>query len=135
VYSLLFRRETSRRLRKSSGAIIDAYLQRRFPWLDAYTRPSRATLATSLEMLAEAVARDDVMWYREYLAELLQGLISQGLPPIAVLAAEDLLYEIVPTFLTPDQRELVSRVLDAERRQRQSIVYDTVIGSATKRGA
>lgn len=127
MYSLLFRRETSRRLRAVQEQVITLYLESRFPWLDAYSRPSREGLRKALQMMAEAVDRDDVTWYREYADEELQKFIAADVPPIAMLAAGDLLHEVVLRFLTPDQQLLVREIFAAERRQRQSIAYERVM--------
>jgi hypothetical protein len=135
MYSQLFRRETSRRLRAVKVQVIDLYLESRFHWLDHYSRPSREGLMATMDMLAEAVERDDVTWYRAYCAEQMVELIQQGTAPIAVLAAGDLLYDVVLRFLTPDQRDLVAGIVYAERTQRQSIVYDSVMAGAQERGA
>jgi hypothetical protein len=135
MYSQLFRRETSRRLRAIRVQVIDLYLESRFHWLDHYSRPSREGLMATMEMLAEAVERDDVTWYRDYCAEQMVTLIEQGTAPIAILAAGDLLYDVVLRFLTRDQRDLVAGIVYAERTQRQSIVYDSVMVNAQERGA
>lgn len=126
MHSQLFRRETSRRLRSVKDQVIEAYLESRPRWLNAYSHPHHDGLRTTLDMLAEAISRGDVSWYREYTASYLGDLVQSGIPPIVVLATGDLLHEIILGFLTPDQRDLVRGIFHEERTLRQSIVYDRV---------
>jgi hypothetical protein len=127
MYSHLFRQETARRLRAVSERVIDLYLDNRYPWLNAYSVPSRDQLRFTLETLAEAVAAGDFEGYGSFTEAYIEALIERGIPPVAVLAAADLFYSTVLRFLTPDQRELVEEILEHDRARRQSMLYERVI--------
>jgi hypothetical protein len=118
-----------------SDTIIDTYLGARFGWLDSYSRPSRLALRASLAALGEAVVRGDPAHYQDYASDQIRTLIAAGSHPVALLAAGDLLYDIVLGVLTTDQRDLVAGILDVERRHRQRTVYDAVIAPVQERGA
>lgn len=122
MYSQMFRRETARRLLTVIDQVIDTYCDGRYPWLNAFTRPSPPAIKLALEVLAASVAGGDPDQYNTYAVQQTEEYLDAGMPPIAVIAAADLLYDIVLGFLTPDQRELVTLVMDAERRQRQQAV-------------
>lgn len=127
MHSRLFRRETARHLRACSHRITEAYLDGRFTWIDAFSRPSRAGLLETVSRLADAVEADDAALYSDYTATYLEDLIAAGIPPIATLAAGDLFHEALRSFLTVDQRELIDGILDADQRARQAVVYERVM--------
>jgi hypothetical protein len=124
MYSRLFRHETSRRLRAISDRVVDTYLERRYTWMNAFSRPSRDGIREYMAVLADAVERDDATRYHEYTVGYLRDLLSTGTAPIALLAAGDLLQDAVLELLTPDQRELVWEVVAQDREQRQTLLRD-----------
>jgi hypothetical protein len=133
-FSRLFRRETSRRLREAAGPIFHDYVQKRYPWLDGYGQVSHAGVEETVHVIAEGVARDDVTWYRGYAEHQVRSRMEQGMPPVALLAAGDVLHSTILWHLTPDQRELVLPLLEAERCQMQAIVYE-VMAEGDAKGA
>lgn len=124
MYSQMFRRETARRLLAITDQVIDAYRARRSPWLNAHLRLSGEAIKMALEMIVASVADEDSTLYHRYAVQQTLGYLELGMPPIAVLAAADLLYEIVLGFLSADQRELVVPILDAQRLNCQHVVRD-----------
>jgi hypothetical protein len=127
MYSRLFRRETARHLRASRHAIADAYLGRRFTWLDAFSTPSRQALCEAVDQLADAVERDNLRLYSDYSARYLDDLLGGGVPPIVVLALGDLFTDAVCSYLTPDRYDMVSELLNLDQRFRQAVVYERMI--------
>jgi hypothetical protein len=134
MYSRLFRRETGKRLRAISGQVIKTYLDRRFAWLDVYSRPSPDGIRDYIRVLAEAVERDNPTLYFDYSASSLGALLDSGTAPIALIAAGDLLQDTILDFLTPDQREAVWDFFGAERQRRQEILRNW-LAPVDERGA
>jgi hypothetical protein len=130
MYSQMFRRETARHLLAITDQVVQAYHARRSPWLNVHLRPSEPAIGRSLEMIAVCVAGADSALYNRHTAKQTVDYLELGMPPIAVLAAVDLLYEIILGFLTPDQRELIVPILDAQRSERQKVVQDYLRGMA-----
>lgn len=134
MYSRLFRRETGRRLRAIADQVVDAYLARRFTWLNAYSHPNRDGIRDYVLVLAEAVARDDRQLYFDYTVSEIRGLMDSGTAPVALLAAGDLLQDTILELLTPDQREYLRDLFFTEREQRQTLMHEW-IRPADERGA
>lgn len=135
MYSQMFRRETARHLLAITDQVIEVYDSRRSPWLNAHLRPSEHAIRMALEMIVASVAGGDSTIYDHYAAQQTVEYLDLGMPPIAVLAAADLLYGIILGFLTPDQRELVIPVLDAERVSHQQVVHDYLLRRLALAGA
>jgi hypothetical protein len=133
MYSLLFRRETGRRLLALSQQVVENYLDRRFSWIDAYSRPEPDGLRDYVAVLADAVTREAPEQFFEYSAQHLESYLESGIAPIALLATGDLLQDTILELVTPDQREALWDLFAAERQHRQSIVRDWI--AATERGA
>lgn len=133
MYSQLFRRETGRRLRALSQQIVDTYLDHRFTWLNAYSRPEPDGLRDYVFVLADAVTHGAPERFFEYSVQYLESLLESGMAPIALLATGDLLQDTILELVTPDQREALWDLFAAERQRRQSIVGDWM--AAAERGA
>jgi hypothetical protein len=133
MYSRLFRRETGRRLRAVSAQIVERYLDRRFAWLDSFSRPQPEGIDEYVRALADAVSADAPDQYFDYSLSHLQELLRSGTAPIALLAAGDLLQDSILEFVTPDQREALWELFAQEREQRQSVVRDWI--TPAERGA
>ncbi|MDQ2741092.1 MAG: hypothetical protein M3Z66_02150 [Chloroflexota bacterium] len=127
VYSHLFRRETARRLRATACDVTNSYQSHRAVWLNAYSRPDREAILAALEMLAQSVAVGKGVWYYHYAQHEIDEYLAGGMPPIALLAAADLLFETILRSLTPDQQELVDPILAEVRFHLQAIVQDWLL--------
>lgn len=134
MYSQMFRRETARHLLAVAGQVTEAYNDRRALWLDAGLRPNEHAIKMAIEMIVAAIAGDESARHDHYRAQQTIEYLERGIPPIAVLAAADLLYETILSFLTPDQRELVGPILDADRVTRQQVVRDYLLRSLAPTG-
>lgn len=130
MYSQMFRRETSRHVLAIADQVVQAYQSRRSPWLNAHLRPSEPAIRESLEMIAASVAGGESAIYDRHAAKQTVEYLELGMPPIAVLAASDLLYAIILGFLTIDQRDLIAPILHAERLERQQVVQEYLRGLA-----
>lgn len=135
MYSQMFRRETARRLLGMTGQVLEIYHDRRYPWLMAYQFDWREATQTALTMIANAVGDDDIGRHEADTAWQTKEYLDLGMPPIAILAAEDLLHEIILSLLTTDQQGLVSPLLHAGRVQRQGVIQDHLSRQIGLRGA
>lgn len=127
--SLLFRRETSRRIRQVAQEVADTYQERRYPWLNAYAPHIPWGTRDAVEALADSVADDDPMPYRAAVIQYVDAMLDAGMPPIAVLAAADLFHGSLLALLTPDQRALLDPLLEMARDIRADLVYRRVFES------
>lgn len=128
MYSRMFRRETSRHLLAISDLVVSCYQVRRSPWLNAHLRPTEPAICLALGKIAASVVSGDGAVYDRHAAQQTVDYLELGMPPIAVLAAVDLLHEIILSFLTADQRDLIAPILEAERSHRQEVVRDYLHG-------
>lgn len=126
-FSRLFRRELGRHLRGCRRQVIDTYLAGRYSWMNAFSRASREDLSATLDVLVEAIERDDATRYVQYANAYVDDMIDAGVAPIAILAAGDLFERAVTGFLTPDQRALVHGIFALSATRRQAVLYDRVI--------
>lgn len=124
VHSHLFRRETARRLRVIAGDVVDVYYGHRAPWFNTYSRPDRPAILLAIEMLAQAVEQGRSMQYHQYSEWQIDTYLADGMPPIVLLAASDLLFQTIGWFLTQDQQELVDPILNEVRIRLQQTVQD-----------
>jgi len=131
----LFRRETARRLTAKLDETVERYEAKRPSWLNAFRGPDPEAVRQGIIILAQAIATGDIASYRGWVSTEVEALIEGGVPPIAILAASELLYATVLAFLTPDQRRLVEDLLDASRAERQAVIYDRVIAPLVRLGA
>lgn len=134
-HSQLFRRETARHLRSIADEVIALYIGQHPSWLGTYMVPTRDELLFALETLAEAIEKGDVAVYRRLADAYAEDLLGSGMPPVAVLAAAELLYGTILRCLTPDQRDLAQDYIAAEQGRLQELMYERVILPAEQRGA
>lgn len=134
MYSRLFRRETGRRLRAVADLIVDAYLDQRFTWLNAYSRPNPDGLLEYVCIVAEAIENDNASLYFDYSLSQLAALLDSGTAPVALLAAGDLLQDTILGVLTADQREALRDLFSAERQLRQTVLHERIL-PVDERGA
>ncbi|MGH2448753.1 MAG: hypothetical protein ACRDFS_09170 [Chloroflexota bacterium] len=124
--SQLFRRETARRLRAVVEDVCLRYRGHRYPWLSAYQEVDEIALRRAVLALAEALEFGDPAPYEAVVQAMVTRMLEEGVPPIAILAIADLFHGTVACELTADQRELLRPMVEAERAQRQDILYQRV---------
>lgn len=127
MYSQMFRRETARRLLAMTDQVIELYHGRRYPWLNAYQFEWRAAIQSALDTIIPAVAEGDISRHQDYTARQTEEYLELGMPPIAILAAQHLLHEIILSLLTLDQQKLVKPLLEAEQVKRQQVVQEYLL--------
>ena len=135
MYSQMFRRETARRLLAMTDQVIELYHGRRYAWLNAYQFDWRAAVQSALDTLIAAVAEGDISRHRDYTARQTEEYLQSGMPPIAILAAQHLLHEIILSLLTLDQQKLVKPLLEAEQVKRQQVAQEYILRSIELPGA